>query len=115
VGLILFLFPGLAIAGGLRNQVSVSLVLPGTTVDTSVTYQSLLLRNPPADEVEAKEADHTSDWFYDVVREEDYATCYGIQRSLAALGDADLLFGRNEPGVQHLHRTIDQLTAGARR
>ncbi|HEY2832807.1 MAG TPA: aromatic ring-hydroxylating dioxygenase subunit alpha [Sporichthyaceae bacterium] len=113
VGLIMFVFPGLAIAGGLRNQVSVSLVLPGTTVDTSVTYQSLLLRNPPADEVEAKEADHTSDWFYDVVREEDYATCYGIQRGLEALAGTDLLFGRNEPGVQHLHRTIDRLAAGA--
>jgi phenylpropionate dioxygenase-like ring-hydroxylating dioxygenase large terminal subunit len=113
VGLILFLFPGLAIAGGLRNQVSVSLILPGTSVDTSLTYQALLLRGAPTDELEAKEADHTSDWFYDVVREEDYATCYGVQRSLGVLSGTDFLFGRNEPGVQHLHHTINELTAAA--
>ena len=37
----------------------------------------------------------------------------GIQRALDAMSDSDLVFGRNEPGVQHFHRTIGQLLTPA--
>lgn len=112
VGLIMWLFPGLAIAGGLRNQISVNIVMPGRTWDTSTTYQALLLRDEPTDEEEIKSADATSDWFHEVIRDEDYSTCFGIQRSLHSMAGKDFLFGRNEPGPQHFHRTVNTLTAG---
>lgn len=111
VGAIYWLFPGLAIAGGWREQVAVSLVLPGRTWDTSRTEQLILLRHEPADDEERKSADHTRDWFHDVVLDEDYAAGFGVQRGLAAMAEQEFVFGRNEPGVQHFHRLIkEQLT-----
>jgi hypothetical protein len=47
------------------------------------------------------------DWFYDVVRDEDYAAQEAVADSLPALAGTDMLFGRNEPGVQHFHRTLN--------
>ncbi len=110
VGAIYWVFPGLAIAGGWREQVAVSLVLPGATWDASRTEQHILLRREPADDEERKAADHTRDWFHDVVLDEDYNAGYGVQRGLAAMSGQDFVFGRNEPGVQHFHHAIqDQL------
>lgn len=109
VGAIYWLFPGLAVAGGWRSQVVVSLVLPGTTWDTSHTQQILALRHEPQDDDERKAAEHTRDWFHDVVMDEDYATGYGIQRGLQALDGKDFTFGRNEPGVQHFHRVLKEM------
>ena len=44
-----------------------------------------------------------------VVRDEDCATIFGINESLAAVGDGHFVFGRNEPANQHLHHTIASL------
>ena len=113
VGIAAVLFPGLAIAGGWRDQVAVSLVLPGATVDSSVTQQHILLRNKPSDDAEAKEANNTRDWFHDVVLDEDYAVNFGVQRGLAsAEPDHEFIFMRNEPGVQHFHKIVDALVSG---
>jgi phenylpropionate dioxygenase-like ring-hydroxylating dioxygenase large terminal subunit len=112
VGPIFWLFPGIAIAGGWRRIVEVSIVLPGRTWDTSHTEQHVLLRQPPADPEDIKMADHARDWFYEVTLDEDYATGEGIQRGLDAIADSEFVFGRNEPGVQHFHRTIAQMITG---
>ena len=109
VGAIYWLFPGLAIAGGWRSQVVVSLVLPGRTWDTSHTQQILALRHEPADDDERKAVEHTRDWFHDVVMDEDYATGYGVQRGLDAFEDEEFVFGRNEPGVQHFHQVLKEM------
>lgn len=108
VGAIYWLFPGLAIAGGWREQVAISFVFPGDSWDSSWTEQHIVLRHEPADDDERKAADHTRDWFHDVVLDEDYAAGFGVQRGLLAMADEDLIFGRNEPGVQHFHRAIKE-------
>jgi hypothetical protein len=41
------------------------------------------------------------------VRDEDYAIGFSIQESLRAGGNKAFTFGRNEPGVQHFHKTVD--------
>ncbi|MFG2129485.1 aromatic ring-hydroxylating dioxygenase subunit alpha [Streptomyces sp. NPDC048751] len=105
VGPIYWLFPGLAIAGGWRQKIAVSLVLPRTATE-SVTQQIILLREPAVTEGERQAADRFGEWFHEVVRDEDYATTYGVQQGLAALNGTDFVFGRNEPGLQHFHRTI---------
>jgi hypothetical protein len=46
-----------------------------------------------------------------VVRDEDCATIFGISEALDAIGDGHIVFGRNEPGNQHLHRSVASLTA----
>jgi nitrite reductase/ring-hydroxylating ferredoxin subunit len=111
VGAIYWLFPGLAIAGGWRSQVVVSLVLPGTSWDTSHTQQIMALRHEPQDDDERKAAEHTRDWFHDVVMDEDYETGFGVQRGLAAFDGEEFVFGRNEPGVQHFHRVLKEMTS----
>ena len=111
VGAIYWIFPGLAISGGWRNHTAVSLVLPGATWDTSRTQQIIALRHAPTDDEERKAADHTRDWFHDVVLDEDYSTGQGVQRGLEALSGHEMIFGRNEPGVQHFHRALKELMA----
>jgi len=107
-------FLGLAIAGGWRSQVVVSLVLlPGRTWGTSHTQQILALREEPADDDARKAIEHTRDWFHDVVMDEDYATGYGIQRGLDAFEGEEFTFGRNEPGVQHFHGALNDLVSPA--
>ena len=47
--------------------------------------------------------------YQSVVRDEDYTTGFGITKALGAFGDDHFRFGRNEPGNQHFHRTLDAL------
>jgi nitrite reductase/ring-hydroxylating ferredoxin subunit len=114
VGAIYWLFPGLAIAGTWRNKIAVSIVIPRSATE-SVTQQIILLREPAVTEEERQAADQFGEWFYEVVRDEDYATTYGVQRGLKALNGTDFVFGRNEPGLQHFHRTIHRLLDEASR
>jgi nitrite reductase/ring-hydroxylating ferredoxin subunit len=101
-----WLFPGMAIAGGYRHVTAVSFVLPGRTPMESMTQQVIGLRRPPEDGEERQAADRMRDWFYDVVLNEDYAAQGAVAGSMPALAGTDLLFGRNEPGVQHFHQTL---------
>jgi len=114
VGPLYFLFPGMAIAGAYRQHVAVSIVLPGRTRGQSVTQQIIALRRPPADDAERHAAENTRDWFHRVVRDEDYASQYAVDAALPALDGTDLVFGRNEPGVQHFHRAINEHLARPR-
>ncbi len=113
-GPILWLFPGLAIAGGWRDTMAVALVLPGSTPGSSFTEQRIVLRQEPRTDEERNAAAFAREWFHDVTLDEDYATGEGVQRGLAALGDRDFVFGRNEPGVQHFHRTTGEFVDGKR-
>lgn len=82
-------------------------MLPRTATE-SVTQQIILLREPAVTDEERQAADRFGEWFHEVVRDEDYATTYGVQKGLEALAGTDFVFGRNEPGLQHFHRTIHQ-------
>lgn len=66
-------------AGTWRNKIAVSIVIPRTATE-SVTQQIILLRQPAVTEEERHAADQFGEWFYEVVRDEDYATTYGVQR-----------------------------------
>ena len=81
VGAIYWLFPGLAIAGGWRQKIAVSLVLPGGHRDSSLTQQIILLRARRRSTTRSARPPTTpGDWFHDVVLDEDYATGYGVQQ-----------------------------------
>jgi phenylpropionate dioxygenase-like ring-hydroxylating dioxygenase large terminal subunit len=110
-----WLFPGLNISGAWGAQIAVSLVLPGRTWDVSRTEQHIILRDRPADDTARQSADVKADRLREIVLDEDYTLAEGVQRSLGALAGQDVLFGRNEPGVQHFHRTIDCHLAAAGR
>lgn len=93
--------------GGFLSQ-----LWPGPTPDSSATTQTMFRCDEPSDDDAALVALH-ADFLYGVVRDEDYATGFGIQRALAsgataAAGDT-FVFGRNEVGNQRFHATVAAL------
>jgi phenylpropionate dioxygenase-like ring-hydroxylating dioxygenase large terminal subunit len=109
VGSINWIFPGFSIAGGWRQRIAVGFPLPTTKVGESMTEQRILIRTPIADSTEQHDVEIMRDWFYDVTYGEDYITGFGVQKGVAATGGKTQIFGRNEPGVQHVHRTINRI------
>lgn len=108
VGSIIWTFPGLSIAGGWRERMTAALVLPTTKVGESMTEQRVLTRTPVTDE-NRHDLEVFRDFFYDVTYEEDYITGYGVQTGVGNLGGTTQIYGRNEPGVQYAHRTINAI------
>lgn len=114
-GPIVWLFPGFAIAGGWRDRIAVAFVLPGKTPEESMTEQRILTRVPITDDHAKHEAEFARDWFYDVTYGEDYTTGFGVQKGMPALQEQTQIFGRNEPGVQHLHGALNGIMAANHR
>lgn len=106
-----FVFPNVSISGGHGDTVMVSKLLPGADVHNSTTVQYQYYREPVVGDLVAI-AEEKRRTYESVVRDEDCDTIFGINRSLEAVGDGHFVFGRNEPGNQHLHRTVTELTAG---
>jgi phenylpropionate dioxygenase-like ring-hydroxylating dioxygenase large terminal subunit len=111
LGVTYWIFPGLAIAGGWRQHTAVSIMLPGPDWGSSITQQTLLMRQEPRDDAERMIAQASSDFFYNAVRDEDYAAQQRVQEGLPSVAGESQVFGRNEPGVQHFHRSLAELMA----
>jgi nitrite reductase/ring-hydroxylating ferredoxin subunit len=105
MSLVHYIFPNVSISGGHGDTLMLSKLLPGRTVDQSTTVQFQYYREPIVGEVVAI-AEAKRKTYEAVVRDEDCATIFGINKGLAAVGDGHFLFGRNEPGNQNLHRAI---------
>ena len=112
LGLVYWIFPGMAIAGGWRERTVVSIMLPGDSWAESMTRQTVLLRHAPQTPEELHEAERTADWFYAAFRDEDYTAQTEVMNGLSSIADKEMFIGRNEPGVQHVHETIDRLLRG---
>ena len=109
MSLVHFVFPNVSMSGGHGEALQLSRLFPGDTVDTSVTIQHQYFRHPVEGErIEA--AEQRRQTYEQVVRDEDYATTFGISAALPAMAGSPVVFGRNEPGNQNLHRHIARLT-----
>jgi len=91
-------------AGG--RGVMISQILPGESVEESITTQYYIMEKPPID---AKAAEEQFDFFQKVVMQEDYAMGSSAQPALKEGGLDHILFGRNEQGNQHFHQWIDKV------
>jgi nitrite reductase/ring-hydroxylating ferredoxin subunit len=112
VGPIVWVFPGLSIAGGWRDRMAIAFPMPGRNREESMTEQRIFTRKPAETPHEIEEAEIARDFFYDVTYGEDYLTGYGVQQGVLNLPDGDTqIFGRNEIGVQHIHRSINGIMA----
>ena len=109
MSLVHYLFPNVSISGGHGDTLMLSRLLPGPTVDRSITVQHQYFRQPVEGEM-LRVADEKLRVYERVVRDEDGATIFGINEALPAMDDQPILFGRNEPANQHLHRTIAAMT-----
>ncbi len=111
MSLVHYVFPNVSISGGHGDTAMLSRLLPGPTPDRSTTIQYQYFRKPlDAEGLRAAEQKRIA--YETVVRTEDYATVFGINAALESLGDEPVVFGRNELGNQHLHRTVARLTRG---
>ena len=109
VGPVHTLFPCLSLAGGWRDQAMVSQLFPGPTSDRSRTVQTIITRHPVVTDEDRARTTAYTDFLYDVVRDEDYATGFGITAALASGANEELVFGRNEKSLHHFHRWVDRL------
>ena len=102
-------FPNLAVSGVLGDHCLVSQVFPGPTPETTITRQTVLSARVPVTDEEKAATASFAEVVLKAVRDEDYAIGFSIQQSLRAGGNKAFTFGRNEPGVQHFHKTVDTI------
>lgn len=103
------IFPCLALAGGWRDTMLVSFLLPGPQAHESRTIQTFLTREPVVTDEQRRMAEAANEFLYVAVRDEDNPTGLGITRALRSGIATDLVFGRNEPTLHHFHRWVDRL------
>jgi hypothetical protein len=108
IRLIHSLFPNVSISGILGDYCLVSQLYPGPTVDTTRTIQTVLARHMPETDEERAAAEQFSAMALEAVRDEDYWVGFQIQQALKSGATPDLLFGRNEPTLQHFHRSVER-------
>ena len=104
-------FPNLAISGVLGDHCIVSQVFPGPTPKTTITRQSILAASEPVTPEQKEATESFSQVVLSAVRDEDYAIGAGVQAGLTSGGNQSFIFGRNEPAVQHFHKTVAKFMA----
>jgi phenylpropionate dioxygenase-like ring-hydroxylating dioxygenase large terminal subunit len=92
--------------------VLISQILPGESVDESVTVQTYLMEDEPDDEQRAA-AQQLFQFLGDVVDGEDLPTSFDQQRSLSTGLLPSVRFGRNEGGLQRFHDWTERLLVTA--
>lgn len=105
------LFPGVSINTFYLNDqrgVLLSIVLPGSDVGTSTTTQTFLAESPP-DEATRAAMEELCAFLAHVVGDEDLPTSALQQKAMATGLLGEVRFGRNEGGLQHFHRWLDDL------
>lgn len=108
IRLIHSIFPNVSISGILGDYCLVSQLFPGPTVDTSLTIQTVLCRHEPTTDEERQMAEQFSALVLQAVRDEDYWVGFQIQNALKSGATSEVLFGRNEPSLQHYHHAVER-------
>ena len=99
-------FPNLSISAILGGQCLIGFVYPGETSTTTVTRQLILSAEAPATDEEKATIESFSQMTLQAVRDEDYALVATVQGALHAGANDSFLIGKNEPAVQHYHRSV---------
>lgn len=105
-------FPNLSISGILGDHCLVSQVFPDPAAPCrTLTRQTLLAGREPRTEAEHAASASFSAMTLQAVRDEDYAIVATVQSALDSGANQEFIFGRNEPGLQHYHRMVQQYAA----
>ena len=107
-------FPNLSISGIVGGFCLVSQVFPGKTPETTVTRQSILCSEAPDTEEKLNAVKEFSAMTLQAVQEEDYKIGFSIQSAIKSGANKEFVFGRNEPGLQHYHRTVAKIMGNER-
>jgi phenylpropionate dioxygenase-like ring-hydroxylating dioxygenase large terminal subunit len=98
------LFPNIVISATIANG-ELFRVYPTDVPGRSITVHQNSTPLDLCDESVAAGAAAVFDYAHATVRDEDYRLVCGLQANLESGARADLVFGRNEPGLQHRHAT----------
>ena len=96
------LFPNIVLSVTIANG-ELFRIYPGDEPGRSVTVHQNSTPLDTSDESVAAGAQAVFDYAHATVRDEDYRLVAGLQANLKSGGRDHLLFGRNEPGLQHRH------------
>lgn len=103
VQVIYMLFPN-AILSVMQDHVEYSLVMPTASVGRNIMHH-LYFRYPEWDSAEVHtKRFHNTQW---ILTEEDIPMAEELHRNIESGGLPALIFGRNEPALQHQHRSIE--------
>ena len=111
LSLVHYIFPNVSISGGHGDTIQLSRLLPGPAVHQSTTVQHQYFRQPVEGDMLAA-AEEKRLIYEQVVRDEDCATIFAISDALPAMSASPVVFGRNEPANQNMHRYIERMLNG---
>jgi hypothetical protein len=78
----------------------------GDGTDESVMRVSLYTPEPALTDSAKRHWDRNFDLLMATVQQEDFPLAAGIQRGFYSGAQQGILFGRNEPGLQHFHKSV---------
>jgi phenylpropionate dioxygenase-like ring-hydroxylating dioxygenase large terminal subunit len=84
----------------------------GNGVDESVMYASLYTPEPALTDGARRHWDRNMDLLMATVEKEDFPLSEGMQRGFSSGAQNEVLFGRNEPSLQHFHKSVAEALAG---
>jgi phenylpropionate dioxygenase-like ring-hydroxylating dioxygenase large terminal subunit len=97
-----------------RDHVEMWHMFPGERPDRSAMYASLYIPEPVTTDSARRHWDNNFNLLMDTVEHQDFPTCEGMQRGFLSGAQDAIVFGRNEPALQHYHRSIDSALAATR-
>jgi len=89
-----------------RDHVETWHFFPGDKVDEMVVYVSLYIPEPVTNPKAKEHWDKNFDILMATVEMEDFPTCEGMQKGFGSGAQDAIVFGRNEPALQHFHKSI---------
>jgi len=96
-----------------RDHVEIWHMFPGAHPEETVMYVSLYIPEPVANVSAKRHWDRNFDLLMATVEKEDFPTCEGMQRGFHSPAQDAITFGRNEPALQHYHKSIRAALAEA--
>jgi carnitine monooxygenase subunit len=105
------LFPNIVLSCTIANG-ELFRCYPADVPGKSITVHQNSTPLDLSDESVAAGAAAVFDYAHAMVRDEDYALVAGLQNNLESGARGRLLFGRNEPGLQHRHQSWDEALSG---
>jgi phenylpropionate dioxygenase-like ring-hydroxylating dioxygenase large terminal subunit len=98
-----------------RDHVETWHIFPGERVDSCSMYVSLYIPEPVASDSAKRHWDNNFNLLMATVESQDFPTCEGMQRGFPSGAQDWIVFGRNEPALQHFHRSVAAALAEPRR
>lgn len=88
-------------------------MFPANGVDETLMYASLYTPEPALTDSARRHWDRNMDLLMATVEKEDFPLSEGMQRGFYSGAQQEVIFGRNEPSLQHFHKSVTAALAAA--